>query len=655
LGVTELHHKQSEEALRANVENFRAILNSLGDGMITIDTGGIITGMNPKAEDLLGLKEKVAKGTPLAEVVNLYNTQSDDKIRNSYEKCLENGEIVGYTHHILLISKDGNEYRIAISCAPIKNPGGLITGMVLVFRDVTEEYALQNRVVESERQLRSLYDSMTEGVGQHDIVLDESGKAIDYRIIDINTRYEKILGLNRNDVIGKRASEVYGVDGTTYLEIFAAVAETGNPIQFELYFPPLKKHFSVSVSSPGKGKFATVFEDISGRKLTEERIRLQSAALEASANAVLITDRDGIILSTNPAFTKLTGYSQDEALGKNPRDLVKSDKHDVTFYKDLWDTILSGRIWHGDIINRRKDGKLYHEEQTIAPVQNADGKISHFIAIKQDVTDRKEAEQKLQEQQQELTKLNLRLEEKIDIQLAELHLAAKIQRNLLPKEMPIIPGYDISAINIPANEVGGDYFDFIRLDDHRIVIALGDVSGKGLAASLLMANLQAVIRGQALFNSSPKGCMERANKLLFHSTDSDKFVSLFYGILDTQKNTLLYVNAGHNLPIICSPGEEPATLANSGVLLGAFENVFYEEEEIFIKSDDQVLIYSDGVCEAMNGDRLEFGEEKLKSIIKSSCYMHPEQVRERTISAVQLHMRKTPQSDDMTLILLKRI
>jgi len=115
--------------------------------------------------------------------------------------------------------------------------------------------------------------------------------------------------------------------------------------------------------------------------------------LAAAANAIVVTDRQGTIEWVNPAFERLTGYSAAEALGRNPR-VLKSGKHDPPFYKELWDTILAGQVWHGEVVNKRKDGRLYTEEMTITPVPNADGAISHFIAIKQDVTARKEAEAK---------------------------------------------------------------------------------------------------------------------------------------------------------------------------------------------------------------------------------------------------------------------
>ncbi len=118
---------------------------------------------------------------------------------------------------------------------------------------------------------------------------------------------------------------------------------------------------------------------------TERQAHIQSSALEAAANGIILTDKAGIILFANKAFCAMTGYASEEVLGKTP-DFLKSDKHDAAFFKDLWETILAGRVWQGEIINQRKDGLLYNEEMTITPIREADGEISHFIAIKKDIT-----------------------------------------------------------------------------------------------------------------------------------------------------------------------------------------------------------------------------------------------------------------------------
>ena len=135
--------------------------------------------------------------------------------------------------------------------------------------------------------------------------------------------------------------------------------------------------------------------DASELRRVENQMRLQSAALTVAANAIVITNRDGLIVWANAAFTSLTGYTVDDATGRNPRDLVKSGRHDSVFYAEMWAQILAGQVWHGELVNRRKDGTMYPEEMTITPVRDAAGEITHFIAIKQDLTERKRAEKEL--------------------------------------------------------------------------------------------------------------------------------------------------------------------------------------------------------------------------------------------------------------------
>ncbi len=142
----------------------------------------------------------------------------------------------------------------------------------------------------------------------------------------------------------------------------------------------------------------------------EQQLRLQLTVLQSAANAIVITGRDGAIEWVNPAFTKLTGYSTAEAIGKNPR-VLKSGMHDKAFYKEMWTTILNGRVWHGEVVNKRKDGSLYTEEMTITPFSNQEGAITHFVAIKQDVTSRKQAEEALKKSSDELAGSNLELQQ----------------------------------------------------------------------------------------------------------------------------------------------------------------------------------------------------------------------------------------------------
>jgi phosphoserine phosphatase RsbU/P len=245
-------------------------------------------------------------------------------------------------------------------------------------------------------------------------------------------------------------------------------------------------------------------------------------------------------------------------------------------------------------------------------------------------------------------------EQALKLMQEEMNLAYKIQMDLLPKESPRLAGYDIAGVSIPAKTVGGDYFDFIRLNDRALALCLGDVSGKGMPAALLMANLQATLRGQAMVDPSPAECLRRSNALLFRSTDADKFATLFYGVLDHEGHRLAYGNAGHNYPLLLKPGAEPARLELGGLVLGCLEDFSYAEGVVAFAPGDTLLIYSDGITESLDANDEEFGEERLASLLSAGSADAAAQLIDRIVAAVRTHAGELSQMDDMTLLVIRR-
>jgi len=238
----------------------------------------------------------------------------------------------------------------------------------------------------------------------------------------------------------------------------------------------------------------------------------------------------------------------------------------------------------------------------------------------------------------------------------EVRLAAQIQHELLPKSFPVVPGYDIAGKTIPAQMVGGDYFDFISMEGNRLALCLGDVTGKGLPASLLMANVQATVRGQSLTSISAKECITRSNTLLYRSTSSEKFVTVFYGILDLPAHKLQYCNAGHDHPFLFSSDREaPRRLGTGGTVLGIVDGYPFSEEGIPVVRGDVLVVYSDGIVEAMNESDEQFGEEELAAVIRKHKHRTATQLIDEIVSATKTHAAGYPQSDDITIIVLKRL
>jgi len=236
----------------------------------------------------------------------------------------------------------------------------------------------------------------------------------------------------------------------------------------------------------------------------------------------------------------------------------------------------------------------------------------------------------------------------------ELRLAYDIQANLLPKQPPEIKGYEIFGKSIPAKVVGGDYFDFIPIDDFRIAFCLGDISGKGMPAALLMSNLQAAVRGQSMVNATAAQCVACCNTMLFHNTPPEKFSTFFYSILDTQTQKMTYANAGHNYPFLFAPGQAPRQLPESDVVLGIMETFPFQEQQISFEPGDIFVLYSDGITESINKDEQEFGESGLISVIEKNMNASARELTDKVIEAVNRHTSDCIQYDDMTLVVIKR-
>ncbi len=246
-------------------------------------------------------------------------------------------------------------------------------------------------------------------------------------------------------------------------------------------------------------------------------------------------------------------------------------------------------------------------------------------------------------------------EKKLQLVEVDLAMAMKIQQRLLPKETPPIPGFDVCGVSYAAKDVGGDYFDFIKLNDHQCGIALGDVSGKGVQAALLMSNIQATLRNQAMVSSSITDCIKNANHFLYLNTESNKFATLFYGILDCEKKTFRFVNAGHNFPCYFDQSGQFHTLEKGGLVLGMLPEYPYEEDTISIQPGEIVVIYSDGVTEAENLLEDQFGEERLMRLISENKDLSSNELMKKIYDEVKKFEGNKDQEDDITLVIIKAI
>ncbi|MGI6149727.1 MAG: diguanylate cyclase [Firmicutes bacterium] len=251
----------------------RLILESIGDGVIVTDSSGRVTFMNLQAQRLTGWFDESGLGRPFAEVFTIVNSQTRKVCSDPVAKVLVTGGVVGLANHTTLIARDGNEYQIADSAAPVKDSTGNVHGVILVFRDVTEEYERQEAVRRSEERFRRLFEHSINAVALHEIILDEAGQPVDYRFLEVNRAFERLTGLRAEELVGRTVLEVLPNTEPFWIQTYGKVALTGEPCELEDYSQELGKYFTVRAYSPEPGQFVAVFEDVTARRTLENRLR----------------------------------------------------------------------------------------------------------------------------------------------------------------------------------------------------------------------------------------------------------------------------------------------------------------------------------------------------------------------------------------------
>lgn len=237
----------------------------------------------------------------------------------------------------------------------------------------------------------------------------------------------------------------------------------------------------------------------------------------------------------------------------------------------------------------------------------------------------------------------------------ELKNASEIQRKLLPVGTPIFEGYEVTGYNDPCREVGGDYYDFVPRQPGRLGFAIGDVSGKGMGAALLMATVRASFRAHLEVPCTIQGLVASLNESIVQSANSNNFVSFFYGEIDGPTGRFQCVNAGHNPPVLMRAGGEVDRLKADGLILGVFSGARYKQSESALGPGDILVAFSDGVTETQNEAGEEFGEERLIDLLRQNRAAPAPVIRDLVRENVRRFAGTTPQYDDITLLVLKRI
>lgn len=516
---------------------------------------------------------------------------------------------------------------------------GMVLAAVIAERGrLIREQSTKEALERSEKSYRGIVETAYEGIWKLDGGFNTSF---------VNGRMAELLGYTTEEMVGRSLFDF--LFESDVRQKWSDLQRRRRGIREQLVTRYRKKDGSVLwarvSTSPVLGEDGSfqgalaMVSDLTEQKLAEvegsrlrSKINLLSRAVEQTADSVLITDRQGVIEYVNPAFEATTGYGPEEAIGKTPK-ILKSNQHDREFYRGLWEQILEGRTFRGGLVNRKKSGELYQTEQTISPIKDSTGAITHFVSVLKDVTElRKQQEQELQ-----------------------LRMAREVQQRFYTGAAIYAAGFDIAAAAYPARETGGDYLDLFRMADGRICIGIGDISGHGLDSALVMALTRAYVRSFAQVEADPAKLLSSVNHMLVADRlEHGRFVTLLLVCLDAPNRSLSYASAGH-IPgfLMNGSGEIESVLLSSGPPLGLFDEARFATSALTLSSRQIVMLLTDGAAETNAPGDVELGVDAVLKYVQEHRHCSARDLAEGIYVASREFAAGEPQGDDVTDVIIK--
>lgn len=373
--------------------------------------------------------------------------------------------------------------------------------------------------------------------------------------------------------------------------------------------------------------------------LAESEQRFQQMA-EMTGEWLWEQDPNGYYIYSSVAVKQILGFSEDEIIGKHYTELLTTeDKNKQQFYSTNHNPFYS-------LVNRyrHKDGHQVLTESTGLPIFNTEGELVKWRGVDRDITARKVAEEQIHQAQIGLA-----------VAQREIKIAQQIQSSLLPRAPITNSQFEIAGLCLPADRVGGDYFDYFYRNQNCLDMVIADVSGHAIGPALFMVETRGIIRSQAHNSNTPAATLELLNAFLFDDLNrSDYFISLFHLQYNTLSKQLCYANAGHPPPILYScKNQSCLRLDAEGMILGVRNQMVFEEKCLSLSSGDVILLYTDGITEIENSDGEFFGISRLETALLENNHQPAQIIIEVLLNQAKQFRQYRPFRDDITLLIFK--
>ena len=535
--------------------------------------------------------------------------------------------------------KSGELYWASETITPLRDAKGEITRYLAIQQDVTEQKHAKEALAESEERFHHVADMAGEWLWEQ----DPEG-----RYIYSSGAVRNILGFAPEEILGKTYLDLLTPEDQEHWIAAAPSAVAGSHRPFHHLVNQYRQKDGRKVYTESTGapifdergqlvKWRGVDHDITARKAFEDALRVRDRAIEAAHIGIVITDaqaRGNPNIYVNPALSRITGYSREELLGQNMR-LLQGPDTDPAALAQIRRAIEYGESCEIVLKNYRKDGAAFWNELLISPVYDKTGKLSNYIGIQTDVTERRRAEESRH----------------------ELEIAKNIQLSLLPDAPMNLPTAELAGICVPATHVGGDYFDFFAATDF-VDIVIADVSGHSVGAALIMIEVRSTLRAETRkvveAPMGPANILRDLNQLLFDDLNkAELFITMFYLKYLPDSRILKYANAGHNWALLLRRDDATCTpLDAEGLVLGVQRDVAFEERSVSLAIGDKLLLYTDGITETQNADGTFFGMDRLCGLFAAYREMSPEATIKQILADVRAFRGDAPLHDDISMVIL---